>query len=130
MAATVIAPKRTIEWPRTRLPNVSLRRHDRYETFVKNARELPAVRATVVHLCSAAAIQGAVAARDEGLFDPLLIGPEARIRAAADEAQVALDGITIEPVTHSHAAASRTVELAAAGKVSVLIKGSSTPTSC
>ncbi|MEW9612434.1 bifunctional enoyl-CoA hydratase/phosphate acetyltransferase [Shinella sp. S4-D37] len=122
--ATVIAPERSIEWPRTRLPDVSLRRHDRYEAFVKRARDLPAIRAAIVHPCSAAAIAGALEAREAGLLDPILVGPEGKIRAAAEAAQVSLDGIEIVPVAHSHAAADRAVELAVAGNVSVLVKGS------
>ncbi len=122
--ATVIAPDKIIEWPRTRLPDVSLRRHDRYEAFVNEARKSPPVRAAIVHPCSPEAILAAIEVRDEGLLEPLLIGPEAKIRAAADAAQVSLDGIMIESAEHSHAAAARAVELAVAGKVSILVKGS------
>lgn len=122
--ATVIAPDTPIEWPRTRLPDISLRRHDRYEAFVKRARDFPAIRAAVVHPCSAAAITGALEAHEAGLLEPILIGPEAKIRAAAEAAQVSLDSIEIVPVAHSHAAADRAVELAVSGSVSVLVKGS------
>jgi phosphate acetyltransferase len=122
--ATVVAPDRTIKWPAAKLPDVSLRRHERYEAFVREARNLPSIRAAIVHPCSAAAILGAVEVRDEGLFEPLLIGPEAKIRAAAEAAGADLSGIAIESVEHSHAAATRAVELAVAGKVSVLVKGS------
>jgi phosphate acetyltransferase len=122
--ATVIAPDKTIAWPRAKLPDVRLRRHDRYDGFVAEARGLPAIRAAIVHPCSPEAILGAVEARDEGLFEPLLIGPEAKIRAAAEAAGVSLDGITIESVEHSHAAAARAVELAVSGAVATLMKGS------
>lgn len=122
--ATVIAPERRIAWPRTRLPEVSLRRDDRYQEFISQARSLPAIRAAIVHPCSPEAILAAVEIRDEGLLKPLLIGPEAKIRAAAEKAQVSLDGIAIEPVEHSHAAAARAVELAVSGKVATLMKGS------
>ena len=122
--ATVIAPERRIAWPRARLPEVSLRRDDRYQEFISQARSLPAIRAAIVHPCSPEAILAAVEIRDEGLLEPLLIGPEAKIRAAAEKAQVSLDGIAIEPVEHSHAAAARAVELAASGKVATLMKGS------
>ena len=122
--ATVIAPDRNIEWSGVKLPDVSLRRHDRYDAFIKDARSQPAVMAAIVFPCSPDAILGAVEVRDEGLLDPLLIGPEDRIRAAAEAAKVSLDGITIEPAPHSQAAAARAVELAMAGKVSVLVKGS------
>ena len=122
--ATVIAPDRAIEWPRSKPPDVSLRRHNRYEAFVKEARSTPAVRAAIVHPCSPDAILAAIEVRERGLLEPLLIGPEAKIREAAEAAQVSLGGIEIEPVPHSHAAAARAVELALSGKVSVLVKGS------
>ncbi|AJZ56751.1 phosphate acetyl/butaryl transferase family protein [Paraburkholderia fungorum] len=122
--ATVIAPDAPIVWPRVAQPDVSIRRHDRYEAFIREARSNPALRTAIVHPCSADALKAAIEARDEGLLDPLLIGPEAKIRAAADAAQVSLDGIDIEAVEHSHAAAARAVELGAAGKVAALMKGS------
>lgn len=122
--ATVIAPTHKIEWPWTTLPDVSLQRHDRYEAFVRKARGMPSLRAAIVHPCSPEAITAAIEVRDQQLLEPLLIGPEAKIRAAAEAARVSLDGIAIEPVAHSHGAARRAVELAVAGKVSVLVKGS------
>lgn len=122
--ATVIAPATPIVWPAIPRPDVSVRRHDRYEAFIRDARSNAALRTAIVHPCSADAIRAASEARDEGLLDPLLVGPEAKIRAAADAAQVNLDGIDIEAVEHSHAAAARAVELGAAGKVAALMKGS------
>ncbi|CAB3658915.1 bifunctional enoyl-CoA hydratase/phosphate acetyltransferase [Trinickia soli] len=98
--------------------------HGRYEAFIRAASCGPALRTAIVHPCSPEAIRAAVEARDENLLDPLLIGPEAKIRAAADAAHVSLDGIEIETVEHSHAAAARAVELGAARKVAALMKGS------
>ncbi len=123
-SATVIAPDRAIEWPRALPPDVALVRRDRYEHFINEARALPALRAAIVHPCSPEAILAAVEIRNEGLLEPLLVGPEAKIRAAAEEAGVSLDGIPIETVEHSHAAAARAVELAAGGRVAALMKGS------
>ena len=122
--ATVIAPAEPIVWPRMARPDVLVRRHDRYDAFMREARSLPALRTAIVHPCSPEAIKAAIEARDEGLLDPVLIGPEAKIRAAAEEAQVNLDGVTIEAVEHSHAAAARAVAMGAAGKVEALMKGS------
>ncbi len=122
--ATVMAPDRRIEWPRAPLPDVSLRRHERFNALISRARASPAVRAAIVHPCSPAAIAGAIETRDEGLFEPILVGPVAKIQAAAQAAQVSLDGVTIEPVEHSHAAAARAVAMAVAGEVAVLVKGS------
>ncbi|WP_369054606.1 bifunctional enoyl-CoA hydratase/phosphate acetyltransferase [Burkholderia gladioli] len=122
--ATVIAPDQPLTVERTPRPDVSVRHHDRYEAFIRDARARPTLRTAIVHPCSPDALRAALEARDANLLDPLLIGPEAKIRAAADAAQVSLAGIDIEPVEHSHAAAARAVELGAAGKVAALMKGS------
>lgn len=122
--ATVIAPAEPIVWPRMPRPDVSVRRHNRYEAFIQEARVHSALRTAVVYPCSPETIKAAIEARDEGLLDPILVGPEADIRGAAKIAQVSLDGVTIEAVATSRAAALRAVELGAAGKVAALMKGS------
>jgi phosphate acetyltransferase len=122
--ATVIAPAKSVVLPRARLPDVSLQRHDRYEAYVKEARALPPMRTALVHPCSLETIQAAFEMRDSGLLDPVLVGPEAKIRAAAEAAQVSLDGFEIVSTPHSHAAAACAVELASSGNVSALMKGS------
>ena len=124
--AMVIAPDKSVEWTATP-SSVALQdtgRASRYEAFVAEARSLPPVRAAIVHPCSAGAILAAVEVRQQGLFDPLLVGPEAKIRAAAEAAGIDLGDMAIEDVPHSHAAAARAVELAVGGAVSVLVKGS------
>lgn len=122
--ATVRAPATPISWPAAKLPRVAMIRPGIYEDFVARARALPMLTAGIVHPCSKPALLAAIEMRDEGLLDPVLIGPEAKIRATAAEAGISLDGLAIEPVEHSHAAAARGVELAAAGKVAMLVKGS------
>ena len=96
----------------------------RFERFIVEAARLPPLRTAVVHPCSPDAVQAAVEARDEALLDPVLVGPEAKIRAAAETAGISIAGIAIEPTEHSHAAAERAVELAAKGEVHALMKGS------
>ena len=123
-AATVMAPGQRVTWPRLRLPEVTLKHSDRYDSIVAQARALPSLSAAIVHPCSPEAILGAIEVRDEGLLQPILVGPEAKIRAAAEKAGVSLDGIAIEPAPHSHAAAARAVELAVGGRVATLVKGS------
>ncbi|WP_375209338.1 bifunctional enoyl-CoA hydratase/phosphate acetyltransferase [Hyphomonas jannaschiana] len=122
--ATVIAPKDSVRVKRKHMPGIRLRRHDRYDAFIERAKASPTVRAAIVHPCSAVAIQGAVEVRDEDLLDPVLIGPRAKIEAAAAEAGVSLEGFEIIETEHSHAAADKAVEMAVSGEVSVLVKGS------
>ncbi|NKN38328.1 bifunctional enoyl-CoA hydratase/phosphate acetyltransferase [Agrobacterium sp. a22-2] len=122
--ATVLAPPEHVAWPQTVLPDIAVQRHDRFDAIVAEARRLPLVRTALVHPCSPEAILAAFEIRDEGLLDPVLIGPEAKIRAAAAKAGVSLDGFEIVSVEHSHAAAARAVELAVAGRVETIMKGS------
>jgi len=122
--ATVIAPADPIVWPRMPRPDVSVRRHNRYEAFVQEARAHAALRTAVVYPCTVDTIVAALEARDAGLLLPILVGPETQIRAAARLANVNLDDIVIEATENSQAAAVRAVELAASGKVEALMKGS------
>lgn len=122
--ATVIAPTEKLSLPRTPLPEVALRRHDRFERFLQEARELPPLKTAIVHPCNVEVIQAVIEARDGGLITPVLVGPEHKIRAAAQQAGLSIAGLRLEATEHSHAAAARAVELAAAGEVEALMKGS------
>ncbi len=104
-------------------PNQS-ERASRYQRFMAQAKALPPLATAVVHPCSPEAVEGAIEARDEGLLAPVLVGPEAKIRAAAEEAKVSLEGLRIVSTEHSHAAAEKAVELAVNGEVHALMKGS------
>ncbi|HLW93312.1 MAG TPA: bifunctional enoyl-CoA hydratase/phosphate acetyltransferase, partial [Roseiarcus sp.] len=96
----------------------------RYAQFIERARSLPPLVTAVVHPCSVEALGAAIEARDEGLLAPILVGPEAKIRAIAESAHVSLDGLRIVSTEHSHAAAEKAVALAASGEVEALMKGS------
>ena len=103
---------------------VSKHPHERYQAFIREAQLNPPLRTAIVHPCSPESILAAIEARNEGLLELLLIGPLAKIQTAAAQAGVDLNGIEIEAVEHSHAAARRAVELGACGQVSALMKGS------
>ncbi len=122
--ATVIAPSERIAWPQSAPTAIAVQRHNRFDPIVEEARALPLAKTAFVHPCSPESIQAAVEMREEGLLDPILIGPEAKIRAAAEKAGLSLDGFEIISVEHSHAAAAKGAELAATCKVSTLMKGS------
>jgi phosphate acetyltransferase len=122
--ATVIAPTKKLSLPNVPLPEAILRTHDHFDRFLREARLLPPILTAVVHPCSPEAIGAAIEARDEGLITPVLVGPEHKVRAAAELAGVSLAGLRIEATEHSHAAAVRGVELASTGNVEALMKGS------
>lgn len=84
----------------------------------------PPMPCAVVHPVDATSLSGALDAAAAALIAPILVGPAARIRAAADDAGLDLAGIAIEDVPHSHAAAERAVALVHAGRADALLKGS------
>lgn len=87
-------------------------------------KSMPSLRTAIVHPVKASAIQSAFDAFAEGLITPVLIGPQARIRAAADEAGVDISEWPLHDVEHSHAAAEQACALAVDGDVQALMKGS------
>ena len=78
----------------------------------------------VVHPCDRDSLRGALEAASAGFIDPVLVGPEARIRAVAAAAGLDLSGIPIINTAHSHAAAEVGAGLARDGTVKALMKGS------
>jgi phosphate acetyltransferase len=96
----------------------------RLDALLGTVRHLPAVRCAVVHPCDAGSLRGALDAARYGLIVPLLIAPEAKLRATAEAAELDLDGVEILSVAHSVEAAERAAEMAAAGEVEAIMKGS------
>ena len=100
------------------------KKHGRYDSYLEQARNLPPIKTAIVHPCSKEAMLAAIEAWQEKFLEPVLVGPEAKIRNAAKEAGVEIEGLEIVPTEHSHAAAQKAVEMAAGGKVQALMKGS------
>jgi phosphate acetyltransferase/phosphate butyryltransferase len=93
-------------------------------TLLEQARALGAIRVAVVHPCDETSLGAVLEARAAGLIDPLIVAPREKIEAIARQVGLDLQGITIEHVPHSHAAAERAAALAASGRVQALMKGS------
>ncbi|MGO2133279.1 MAG: bifunctional enoyl-CoA hydratase/phosphate acetyltransferase [Halomonas sp.] len=122
--AQVIAPSEKVHRPRTVMPQVRLTERGRLHEIL-HAAKLPApLRMAVVHPVDHDALLGAIAAAKHSLIIPLLIGPVARIQAAAEEAQIDITEYEVIDVPHSHAAARRAVELIHEGRAEALMKGS------
>ncbi|MDW8399544.1 MAG: bifunctional enoyl-CoA hydratase/phosphate acetyltransferase [Acetobacteraceae bacterium] len=84
----------------------------------------PPVPTAVVHPVDAESLKGALAAAEAGLILPHLVGPEARIRAAAAAAGADISAIPLTATEHSHAAAEAAVRLVKEGRAAALMKGS------
>ncbi len=88
--ALVIAPTEKIKRPRAVLPEVHLTERAHLHRLLNAARERPAVRTVVVHPVDRQSLLGAVEAATAKLIDPILVGPERKIRQVADSQGVDL----------------------------------------
>jgi phosphate acetyltransferase len=121
---TVAAPTRRIAYAEVVPPELSLRRGDAFARLFKVCEGQPAVPCAVAHPCDRDSLLGPIEAARRGLIAPVLVGPEEKIRAVAKAEGVDLGPYRVVAVPHSHAAAARAVELARAGEVEALMKGS------
>jgi phosphate acetyltransferase len=77
-----------------------------------------------VHPCDKNSLLGPIEAAKRGIIEPVLVGPEEKIRTVAEAEGVDLSPYRIVSTLHSHEAAEKAVELARAGEVEALMKGS------
>ena len=122
--AEVKAPREKVRRRRMPLPDVQLRDHDAYRWLMDKAGAGEPIATAVAHPCSAAAIAALVEAAEARLIDPILVGPETKIRQAALEADEDIARFRLVSAAHSHDAAAKAVALVRAGEARMLMKGS------
>ncbi len=123
--AEVVAPAEKIRRPRVDLPEITVSdRELRYRHLLSATEGLPPVTMAVAHPCDRESLGGAVMAARAGIIEPVLVGPEWRIRAIAEENDFDIEGFPIVDVEHSHAAADKAVELCREGRTAAMMKGS------
>ena len=123
--ARVMAPVQKVRRPKIAVPQIRLFDPvERLNTLLSLADSLQALRCAVVHPCDPESLAGALDAASRGLIVPVLVGPAAKIRAAAVSGNLSLDGIELVDTPHSHAAAEQAAAMAARGEVEILMKGS------
>ncbi len=122
--AEVVAPTEKISQPIVDFPKVQLRREDRYLHLIEACEGLEPVATAVVHPCSDDALVGAIQAAERGLIEPILVGPERKIRAIAEQERLDISRYRLISTEHSHHAAEQAVALVRAGEAQALMKGS------
>jgi len=96
----------------------------KYELLLERCKTLEPVRTAVAHPCDAAALAGAMEAAQQGLIEPILVGPLARIREVAAGAKIDLGRTELVDAPHSHASAVAAVQVVREGRARLLMKGS------
>jgi phosphate acetyltransferase len=122
--ATVAAPTERIAYSDLATPEVLFRRADAFVRLLRACEGIPPVKCAVVHPCDRDSLLGPLEAARRKLIEPVLVGPEKKIRAVAAEHQADLAGIRIVDTEHSEEAAVKAVAMARAGEVQALMKGS------
>ena len=120
----VLAPKEKLRYESKDLPKIQLRREDRVQELLRACEGLPPLACAVAHPCSPDALRGAIEAAQHELIAPILIGPEAKLRALAAQENLDLSPYRLVPAEHSHHAAELAVALVHAGEAQALMKGS------
>ncbi len=98
--------------------------HAKYEQLVTRATSQAPERTVVVHPCDETSLRGAIEAAEQGLIEPVLVGPRHKIEAVAEAAGIALSAYPVIDAPHSHAAAALGVGLIRKGEGTLLMKGS------
>jgi phosphate acetyltransferase len=104
--AEVKAPTEKVRRPRITLPEVRLRDHDGYRKLMEMTSN------------------GAPEAAEANLIAPILVGPEGKIRKAAEDAGKDISTYRVVSADHSHDAAAKAVALVRSGEARLLMKGS------
>jgi phosphate acetyltransferase len=100
------------------------RPHAKYDRLIAAAKNVPPAVTLVVHPCDESSLRGVKEAADAGIIKPILVGPAAKIKAAAATHGIDISGYELVDAPHSEAAAAKAVELIHAAKGELLMKGS------
>jgi phosphate acetyltransferase/phosphate butyryltransferase len=123
-SAEIVASKKTIvAEPGPEFVEHMREKGRRYKILIERTRDLKPLRTAVVHPVDQASLIGASEAARKKLIEPVLVGPEEKIRRAAEAAKIEIASYPIVSTEHSHAAAESAVAMARAGEVEGLMKG-------
>ncbi len=120
-----LAPQEKIKRAKVTLPEVVISdKHGRYQQLLARTHGLPPIDMAVAHPCDVESLKGPLIAAEAGLIEPILVGPESKIRALAEENGFDISPYRIVNVKHSHEAAAMAVTLVRNGDAEALMKGS------
>ena len=77
------------------------RTHEKYERLIARAKALSPIPTAVAHPCDVTSLTGAIEAAEAGIIVPILVGPDDKMRAAAEEAQLNIRPYEVVPALTS-----------------------------
>jgi len=103
---------------------MQLRRKTAFKRLIDHVKDLENIPTAVSHPCSKEALEGAIDAAQADLIDPILVGPEAKIRTLAESLNLDISPYRLVDALHSHDSAAKAVALCRSGEAEALMKGS------
>jgi phosphate acetyltransferase len=105
-------------------PRVDTNDHDKFHKLVATAQKHAPAKTAVAHPCDRSSLEGVVEAAKLKLIDPILVGPEERIRAVAAENGLDISRFEVVDADYSQDSAAKAVALVREGRAEALMKGS------
>ncbi|SFE02415.1 bifunctional enoyl-CoA hydratase/phosphate acetyltransferase [Roseivivax sediminis] len=122
--AEVLAPDRPFDGGDLEIPGLVVQRHRHFDALLERVRPLPALPTAVVAPDDPNSLGGALLAAREGLIEPILVGREPGIRAAAEGMGADLSGIELIDVPGGDKlAAAMACRLVHEGRAAAVMKG-------
>ena len=122
--AEVYAPLTKEELELPEMPQVAVQDHDLFEDYVQRCHKLAPLRTAVAHPCDESSLTAVVEAAQQGLMQPILVGPVERMQALADKTGLDITAFERVDAPHSQDAAHQAVALIRQGRADALMKGS------
>src|SRR6476646_208280 len=98
--------------------------HERFHMLMGRAKTHEPIKVAVAHPCDRVSLESALEAARLNLIQPILGGPEQRIRDVASKNGIDISQFEIVDAEHSVASAEKAVELVREGRAEALMKGS------
>ncbi|MGA3115977.1 MAG: bifunctional enoyl-CoA hydratase/phosphate acetyltransferase [Syntrophobacteraceae bacterium] len=121
---SVTAPRLSTTYSDMVPPQITVRRSDEFVKLLKACEKVPPVPCAIAYPCDHDSLLGPIEAAERKIIQPVLVGPEDRIREVARAAGIDIGPYRIVSVPNSHEAAEKAVEMARNGEVEALMKGS------
>jgi phosphate butyryltransferase len=121
--ATVKAPATRLSADDVMLPDLALHKRGKFERLLRACDGAPAMPTAIVAPTDTNSLGGAWEATKQRLIEPILVGPEARIRAVAEQIGWDLHEVRLIATPDEHAAPARAVALVHEGIAAAVMKG-------
>ncbi len=122
--AKVKAPTRKPTEAGSPYTSLEIRPKNVFKKLIDHVQDWEPTPTAVCHPCGKEALKGAIDAAQLNVIEPILVGPEAKIRTLAEELELDLSPYRLVDTAHSHDSAAQAVALCRQGEAEALMKGS------